>query len=287
MTSSGATAATPGRLDLRVGPRRPAPPRASRRRSGRSPPARSARSPAARCRRASSAAAEDQEPLLLPRRQSHAAHRSERRTARARGPAPRRPSGASAATGAGDAGAGHRDPTRRRRHPPAGPPGRTGRRRLADVAAHSSSPVVTSTTPSWSRALIRNAATIPRAPVIAFQPAIAAAREASGVWSLTAAAMPDVDRRAADPGRRSPRAKGRRRSAPAHSATSDRSPIALPRRSAVTAPCRSATRPQIGNATVVATAARIPITPTSDRLRFSRSTWTRAYSGAAAISPPP
>ena len=35
-----------------------------------------------------------------------------------------------------------------------------------------------------------NAATIPRAPVIAFQPAIAAALEASGVWSLTADAMP-------------------------------------------------------------------------------------------------
>ena len=49
---------------------------------------------------------------------------------------------------------------------------------------------MTSTTPIWSRALIRNAATIPRAPVRAFQPAIAAAREASGVWSLTAAAIP-------------------------------------------------------------------------------------------------
>ena len=35
-----------------------------------------------------------------------------------------------------------------------------------------------------------NAATIPRAPVMAFQPAIAAAREASGVWSLTTEAMP-------------------------------------------------------------------------------------------------
>ena len=35
-----------------------------------------------------------------------------------------------------------------------------------------------------------NAATIPRAPVIAFQPAIAAARDSIVVWSLTAAAMP-------------------------------------------------------------------------------------------------
>ena len=31
---------------------------------------------------------------------------------------------------------------------------------------------------------------MPRAPVIAFQPAIAAAREASGVWSLMTAAIP-------------------------------------------------------------------------------------------------
>jgi len=38
--------------------------------------------------------------------------------------------------------------------------------------------------------LIVNAATIPRAPVMAFQPAIAAAREASGVWSLTIDAIP-------------------------------------------------------------------------------------------------
>ena len=37
---------------------------------------------------------------------------------------------------------------------------------------------------------MRNAAAIPRAPVIAFQPAIAAARDASGVWSLTIEAMP-------------------------------------------------------------------------------------------------
>ena len=35
-----------------------------------------------------------------------------------------------------------------------------------------------------------NAATIPRAPVIAFQPAIAAARDESEVWSLTTAAIP-------------------------------------------------------------------------------------------------
>ena len=37
---------------------------------------------------------------------------------------------------------------------------------------------------------MRNAATMPRAPVIAFQPAIAAARDASGVWSLTIEAIP-------------------------------------------------------------------------------------------------
>ena len=49
---------------------------------------------------------------------------------------------------------------------------------------------MTSTSPSWSRMLIRNAATMPRAPVIAFQPAIAAARDASGVWSLTTDAIP-------------------------------------------------------------------------------------------------
>src|SRR4029077_12216526 len=60
----------------------------------------------------------------------------------------------------------------------------------ADVAVQASSPTVTSIRPIWSRALIRKAATIPRAPVRAFQPAIAAAREASGVWSLNAAAIP-------------------------------------------------------------------------------------------------
>ena len=60
----------------------------------------------------------------------------------------------------------------------------------ADDAAHSNRPVVTSTTPSCSSALIRNAAPTPRAPVIAFQPAIAADREASDVWSLTTEVMP-------------------------------------------------------------------------------------------------
>jgi len=40
---------------------------------------------------------------------------------------------------------------------------------MADVAEHSSSPVVTSTMPIWSRMLTRNAATTPRAPVNAFQ----------------------------------------------------------------------------------------------------------------------
>ena len=38
--------------------------------------------------------------------------------------------------------------------------------------------------------LIVNAATMPRAPVIAFQPAIAAARAESEVWSLTTEAIP-------------------------------------------------------------------------------------------------
>src|SRR5262249_53892631 len=61
---------------------------------------------------------------------------------------------------------------------------------IADVARQANSADVTSRTPISSRMLIRNAATIPRAPVRAFQPAIAAARDASGVWSLTAAAMP-------------------------------------------------------------------------------------------------
>ena len=77
---------------------------------------------------------------------------------------------------------------------------------------------MTSTMPSWSRMLIVNAATMPRAPVIAFQPAIAAARDASGVWSLTTDAIADVDRGAARTGgdRRDPqdarrRAPGRRR----------------------------------------------------------------------------
>jgi len=51
----------------------------------------------------------------------------------------------------------------------------------AVTAEHKSRPAVTSTIPSWSRMLIVNAATMPRAPVIAFQPAIAAARETSGV----------------------------------------------------------------------------------------------------------
>ena len=37
---------------------------------------------------------------------------------------------------------------------------------------------------------MRNAAAMPRAPVIAFQPAIAGAREASGVWALTMAVIP-------------------------------------------------------------------------------------------------
>ena len=58
---------------------------------------------------------------------------------------------------------------------------------------------MTSTRPTWSSALIRNAATIPRAPVIAFQPAIAAARDASDVWSLTTDAIPTSMDALADP----------------------------------------------------------------------------------------
>ena len=63
---------------------------------------------------------------------------------------------------------------------------------------------MTSTTPTCSSTLIANAATIPRAPVIAFQPAIAAAREAIGVCSLTTAAIPtsiDAHRPRRRPGR--------------------------------------------------------------------------------------
>ena len=61
---------------------------------------------------------------------------------------------------------------------------------MADTPAHSSRPPVTVTRPSCRAMLMANAATMPRAPVMAFQPAIAAAREASGVWSLTTEAMP-------------------------------------------------------------------------------------------------
>ena len=50
--------------------------------------------------------------------------------------------------------------------------------------------MVTSTIPACSSALIRKAATMPRAPVIAFQPAIAGARDDIVVCSLTTEAMP-------------------------------------------------------------------------------------------------
>ena len=80
---------------------------------------------------------------------------------------------------------------------------------IAEVAVQASSPTVTSTSPIWSRALIRKAATIPRAPVMAFQPAIAAAREASGVWSLTTAAIPTSIEALAMPGRDRARTRGR------------------------------------------------------------------------------
>src|SRR3954470_18682171 len=56
-----------------------------------------------------------------------------------------------------------------------------------DVAMHRSSAPVTSTTCARRRRLMAKAAAIPRAPVIAFQPAIAAARVAIGVSLLTAA----------------------------------------------------------------------------------------------------
>ena len=117
--------------------------------------------------------------------------------------------------------------------------------------------------PTCRRALIANAATMPRAPVIAFMPAMAAAREASDVWSLTMAAHTDIDRGPGGPAgdRRDPQERDVRREGvddqggeaeQAAEAHRDDGPDADP-----------TTSPQSRNETVVETAARTPIMPTS------------------------
>ena len=65
------------------------------------------------------------------------------------------------------------------------------------------------------------------------------------------------------------------------------SPSALPIRIATSGPRRSATAPHSRKHSVVAPAVMIPMIPTSASDRSSRSTLTMAYSGAAAIRPPP
>ena len=118
---------------------------------------------------------------------------------------------------------------------------------MPEIAAHSSSPLVTSTSPTWRRALIVNAATIPRAPVIAFQPAIAAARDEQRGVVADDRRDPDVDRRAARARRRRPRPTARRHPARRRSAISAPRPSMLPRRIATSGPRRSATAPQTRN----------------------------------------
>ena len=155
------------------------------------------RSPRARWRRASSAAVKTRSRSSSQARQAHgrivaagAAHdrvarRSTRPANRRVEPARRTGVGRAARAGSSSrAGAADRG---RRRARKSDDPDRRSRR-----TEHR--PVVTSRMPTWSRALIANAATMPRAPVIAFQPAIAAAREASEVWSLIDGRDPDIDR---------------------------------------------------------------------------------------------
>ena len=110
-----------------------------------------------------------------------------------------------------------------------------------------------------------NAATIPRAPVIAFQPAIAAARDSIVVWSLTAAAIPTSIDALAAPGadRRDPQDPdvgrervGDEREQPERAADPHRDQRPEPVRDA---PRRSRKK------TVVAPAVMIPMMPTSAR----------------------
>ena len=121
-----------------------------------------------------------------------------------------------------------------------------------------------------------NAATMPRAPVIAFQPAIAAARDASEVWSLTTDGDPDVDRRAAGTrrDRRDPQhgdvgreRVGDQRREPERAAEPHRDQRPEPvRRRRPRAGTRRSSRRRSGS----------PMMPTSERLRSRRSTLTIA-----------
>ena len=112
---------------------------------------------------------------------------------------------------------------------------------------------------------------MPRAPVIAFQPAIAAARALSGVLSLTTDAMPTSIEAPAAPAASAATQSTTTLGAKATASSATR-PSADPNAIATSGPLRSLTTPQARNETVVAAEVRMPMMPTSESDRSSRST---------------